>query len=84
MTRYKVVLVEDLYNHAIGRFWTICRDRILNVEFLSHPHQFRTDGGWRDFFKVAGFEVCSFKSFYTWLMGLRIFQGIYSLEKTRA
>lgn len=81
VTRKKVVVVEDLYRHAAGRFWTICRDRFLNVEFLNHPHQFRTDGGWRGFFKASGFEVSSFKSIYTWLMGLRILNGIYVLEK---
>jgi ubiquinone/menaquinone biosynthesis C-methylase UbiE len=81
VTRQKVVVVEDLYHHAAGRFWTICRDRFLNVEFMSHPHQFRTDGGWRAFFKKAGFEVGSFKSFYTWLMGFRILNGVYILDK---
>ena len=84
VTRKKVVVVEDLYQHAAGRCWTICRDRILNVEFLSHPHQFRTDGGWRVFFNAAGFEVCSFKRFYTWLMGLRILNGVYVLEKSKS
>ena len=82
VTRRKVVVVEDLYHHSIGRWWTICRDRLLNVEFMAHPHQFRTDRGWCEFFKSAGFEVCSFKSFYTWLLGLRILQGVYTLEKT--
>ena len=82
VTRKKVVVVEDLYHHAAGRFWTICRDRFLNVEFLSHPHQFRTDTGWRGFFQTSGFEVSSFKSFYTWLMGLRILNGVYVLERS--
>ncbi|MFH0984603.1 MAG: class I SAM-dependent methyltransferase [Candidatus Omnitrophota bacterium] len=81
VTRRKVVVVEDLYHHALGRFWTLCRDRILNVEFMEHPHQFRKDGSWRDFFRAAGFEVGSFKSFYTWLSGLRILNGVYVLEK---
>lgn len=81
VTRYKVVVVEDLYHHAAGRFWTLCRDRFLNVEFLEHPHQFRKDGEWREFFKEAGFEVRSFKSFYTWLMGLRVLNGIYVLQR---
>ena len=81
VTRHKVVVVEDLYHHAAGRFWTICRDRFLNVEFMSHPHQFRTDGGWRQFFKGLGFKVSSFKSFYTWLMGFRVLNGIYVLDR---
>ena len=84
VTRQKVVVVEDLYHHEIGRFWTLCRDRILNVEFTEHPHQFRKDGEWRKFFNVAGFEVSSFKSFYTWLMGLRILNGVYVLERTKS
>ncbi len=81
VTRQKVVVAEDLYHHAAGRFWTICRDRFLNVEFMAHPHQFRTDGGWREFFNRAGFEVRSFKSVYTWLMGLRVLNGVYVLCK---
>jgi ubiquinone/menaquinone biosynthesis C-methylase UbiE len=81
VTRQQVVVVEDLYHHTAGRFWTICRDRLLNVEFSAHPHQFRKDGEWQDFFRKAGFQVSSFKSFYTWLSGLRILNGIYVLEK---
>lgn len=80
VTRRKVVVVEDLYRHALGRLWTICRDRILNVEFMSHPHQFRKDGEWRELFGAAGFSVGSFKEFYTWLMGFRILNGVYVLE----
>ena len=81
VTRRKVIVVEDLYHHRVGRFWTICRDRFLNVELIDHPHQFRTDAGWREFFKTSGFEVSSFKSFYAWLMGFRILNGVYILEK---
>ncbi len=81
VTRGKIIVVEDIYHHALGRFWTICRDRILNVEFMSHPHQFRTDEAWREFFKTAGFVVASFKNFYTWLAGFRILNGVYALEK---
>lgn len=81
VTRGKVVVVEDLYRHAAGRFWTICRDRLLNVEFAAHPHQFRKDGEWREFFRSAGFNVGFFKSFYTWLLGFRILNGIYVLDK---
>ena len=84
VTRHKVVIVEDLYHHGVGRFWTICRDRLLNMEFMTHPHQFRKDDEWRKFFRVAGFEVSSFKSFYTWLSGFRILNGIYVLEGIRS
>ena len=84
VTRQKVIVVEDLYHYRIGRFWTICRDRLLNMEFMEHPHQFRKDGEWRGFFKEAGFEVCSFKGFYTWLVGFRVLNGIYILERVKS
>lgn len=80
VTRRKAVVIEDLYHHAAGRFWTLCRDRLLNMEFTDHPHQFRKDDEWRLIFKEAGFEVSSFKSIYTWLAGFRILNGIYVLE----
>lgn len=83
VTRRKVVVVEDLYRHGPGRFWTIVRDRLLNVEFMAHPHQFRKDAAWREFFKCAGFDVRSFKSFYSWVAGLRILNGVYVLEKVK-
>lgn len=83
VTKHKVVVVEDLYCHGLGRFWTICRDRILNVEFTAHPHQFRKDDEWREFFKAAGFAVDFFKSFYTWVAGCRILNGMYVLNKVK-
>jgi ubiquinone/menaquinone biosynthesis C-methylase UbiE len=84
VTRQKVIVVEDLYHHKLGRYWTVCRDRILNIEFMEHPHQFRKDAEWRDFFRMSGFEMSSFKSFYTWLSGFRILNGVYVLEKAGA
>jgi len=84
VTRHRVIVVEDLYRHRLGRFWTIIRDRLLNVEFMAHPHQFRTNKGWREFFRRAGFEVSSFKGIYTWLAGLRILNGVYVLEKVKS
>jgi ubiquinone/menaquinone biosynthesis C-methylase UbiE len=81
VTRKKVVVIEDLYHHPIGRFWTICRDRLLNMEFMDHPHQFRKHEEWSDFFKKLKFKVVSFKEIYTWLAGFRILNGIYILER---
>ena len=80
VTRKKVIVVEDLYHHGLGRFWTICRDRMLNMEFMEHPHQFRKHEGWLEFFGLFGFRLVEFKNFYTWLAGFRILNGLYIWE----
>ncbi|OQA56122.1 MAG: hypothetical protein BWY42_01162 [Candidatus Omnitrophica bacterium ADurb.Bin277] len=80
VTRGKVVVVEDLFHHGLGRFWTICRDRLLNMEFMSHPHQFRKHEEWVRSFERQGFKLVRFEKFYTWLAGLRILNGLYVLE----
>lgn len=77
VTRRKVVVVEDLYHHELGRFWTIGRDRLLNLELLDHPHQFRKHKEWTEFFRGLGFESEFFEKFYTWLAGFRILNGLY-------
>lgn len=82
VTRGRVMVVEDLYHHPLGRFWTVIRDRILNMEFLDHPHQFRKHGEWVEFFKEQGFSVIKFEPVYTWLAGFRILNGVYVLERT--
>ncbi len=82
VTCQKIVVVEDLYHHELGRFWTICRDRILNMEFLDHPHQFRKKDEWTALFRGQGFELESFNKLYTWLAGFRILNGLYVFKKT--
>lgn len=81
VTRKRVVVIEDIYHHGIGLFWTICRDRILNVEFMEHPHQFRKHEEWITLFKDQRFRVVDFEEIYTWLSGFRILNGIYILER---
>ena len=81
VTRKRVIVVEDLYHHALGRFWTICRDRLLNMEFMDHPHQFRKHEAWLGFFKEQQYSSIAFKKFYTWRAGFRILNGVYVLEK---
>jgi len=83
VTRKKVVVIEDLYHHAVGRLWTIGRDRLLNMEFMSHPHQFRKHDEWLVFFQKQKFAILDFKSAYTWLSGFRILNGVYILEPNK-
>jgi len=81
VTRDKVIVVEDLYHHGIGRCWTIFRDRMLNLEWLDHPHQFRKHEDWLVFFNKQNFTCHDFKKFYTWLAGFRILNRRYILRR---
>ncbi len=81
VTRDRVIVVEDLYHHGLGRFWTQCRDRILNFEYMDHPCQFKRREEWIELFQKQGFEYVEGKEFYTWLAGMRILNGIFIFKK---
>ena len=80
VTRKTVVVVEDLYHHAFGRWWTEWRDRIYNFEFFGHPCQFKKANEWVDFFKRFGLSLTEEKEVYTWLAGMRILNGLFVFE----
>lgn len=79
VTRRFVIVVEDLYRHALGRIWTSLRDTLYTLEFVGHPHQFRKREDWFRCFAGLGFRVASEREIYTSLLGLRILNGIYVL-----
>lgn len=80
VTRKRILIVEDLFHHPAGRFWTILRDRLLNFEWFGHPCGFRTEPAWKVFLKEQGFEVKECRKVYTWLCGLRILNGVFILD----
>lgn len=82
VTRGAVIVVEDLYQSAVGRLWTIVRDSLYNLEFFGHPRNFRTKAGWLDCFRNLGFEVAAEKEMVTSLLGLRILNGCFVLRTT--
>ena len=75
-----VVLVEDLDGFG-GRFWTVLRDQIFNLEFVGHPKQFRKEEEWPIFFAEQGLKLVQFKKVITRLLGLKIENGFYLFEK---
>ena len=80
VTRKTVVLIEDLYHHALGRWWTVLRDRIYNFEFFGHPCQFRKREEWLQMVRGLGFSLAEEHRVYTWLGGLRILNGLFVLK----
>ena len=80
VTRRFLIVVEDLYHHALGRFWTVLRDRLYNFEFFGHPCQFRKKEDWVALFGKLGYKLVSEDEVYTQLAGLRILNGILIFE----
>ena len=76
VTRKFLVVVEDLYHHAFGRFWTVLRDRFFNFEFFGHPCQFRKKEDWIRLFGGLGYSLVNEEEVRTKLAGLGILNGI--------
>lgn len=80
VTRRFLIVVEDLYHHAWGRFWTVLRDRLYNFEFFGHPCQFRKKEDWVALFGKLGYKLAGEEEVYTRLAGLSILNGILVFE----
>lgn len=83
VTRRAVIVVEDLYQTLWGRWWTILRDQIFNLEFVGHPRQFRKKEDWFQCFRRLGFGLQSEKEIRTSLLGMQIRNGIFVLRVSR-
>ena len=81
VTRGPVIVVEDLYHTSLGRFWTVLRDTLFNLEFVGHPRNFRSREGWRRTFQALGFKIDHEQKIYTWVLGIRILNGIFVLSQ---
>ncbi len=80
VTRKRVIVVEDLYHHAAGRWWTVLRDQILNVEFFGHPKNFKTREQWTSLFQDLGGSLKFQTEVQTWLSGFQILNGVFVFD----
>ena len=80
VTRGKIVVIEDVYNHALGKFWTILRDQFYNVEYFGHPCQFKKSSEWIELFNSLGLKLVEEKQVYTSLSGLSILNAVFVLD----
>jgi len=83
VTRKQIIIVEDLYNHQLGRWWSILRDQIYNFEFVGHPKNFKKKSEWIDFFNSKVLTLSFEKELKTHLVGLSILNGVmvFDIEK---
>ncbi len=80
VTRKRIIVVEDLFNHAAGRLWTELRDRLYNFEWVGHPCGFKDAEAWKKFFLGFGLRTVREQAVDTRLCGLNILNGIFILE----
>lgn len=80
VTRKKIIVIEDVYNHSIGKFWTILRDQFYNVEYFGHPCQFKRSCEWVDLFKGLGLTLEEEKQVRTRISGLSILNAVFILN----
>ena len=80
VTRRHLIVVEDTYHHALGKFWTKTRDQLYNFEFFGHPGNFKKTDEWIEWFEQRGFKLADIESVYTWLSGLRILNTVFVFE----
>ena len=76
VTRTCVVVIEDLYHHAVGRWWTSLRDMLYNFEFIGHAARFHTKKEWGEIFSRRGLTMTHSKEMFTRLAGMRILNGV--------
>jgi ubiquinone/menaquinone biosynthesis C-methylase UbiE len=77
VTKKTLIVVEDIYHHALGRFWTVLRDRFYNFEYFGHPCRFKKSKDWISLFTQYGFTLIEKKQVRTQLAGLPILNGVF-------
>jgi len=53
----KIIIIEDIVLNPIQKQLLKLTDSILNLEFVGHPFNFRTDAAWKETFKNLNFEL---------------------------
>lgn len=53
----RVIVIEDIFTRITSKYITFAADCIVNLEFFDHPHNNKTDEGWKDLFKRSGLKL---------------------------
>ncbi len=53
----KVIIIEDVYDNVFQKYLTLFTDSIVNLEFIHHPHNNKTDVEWRDLFAKMSLNI---------------------------
>lgn len=80
VTREKIIVIEDVYNHEFGKIWTVLRDQIYNFEFIGHPCQFKKSSEWAEVFGGLGLTLSEEKQVRTRISGMGILNAVFILN----
>lgn len=64
----KVVVIEDVYDSWLHKRLTFFFDSLLNLEFIGHPHNNKTDNEWKLFFAERGLKLVSERAMGSYLV----------------
>lgn len=53
----KVIIIEDIYSSSFMEFITKFADSLMNLHFLGHPHENKTDAQWRNTFRDLDLQL---------------------------
>jgi len=53
----RIIIMEDIYESTLQKYFTWFADSLVNGEFYGHPHTNRTDAQWRALFGRLGLAV---------------------------
>ena len=74
----QVIVIEDIFRNELQRQMTMQMDSLTNLEWAGHPHNNRSDAGWREAFGKIGMKVVGFDQ---WRFLLFFRQALYILNK---
>jgi SAM-dependent methyltransferase len=84
VSRGKVIVVEDRYTTTLGRYRTILKDALLNIEVWGHPRRFMREGEWESLFASVGLRPTAKRLFdFRMLLVMRAAHVLYVLEPAR-
>lgn len=75
----KIIIMEDIYYGSIDKYITYFFDSLVNLDFGSHPHNNKTDPGWRKIFKKLDLNIIDSKYKKSWTYFFN--HATYFLEK---
>jgi SAM-dependent methyltransferase len=74
----RVIVVEDVIRGPVHGFFTAAWDSLMNLEFIGHPHNNRTDASWLESFEAAGLRLEHREDLWSFLI---MWQVTYMLER---
>ncbi len=57
----KIVVIEDIYENKLQKYFTFLNDSVLNLEFSGHPHSNMNDLEWKKTFKKLNLKLVNAK-----------------------